>query len=266
MRRLLWICFGAAAHLLFLATLPPLFLLLYRGGGDLLEIESPCSRFGLVPSEASQEATGLGLFGSVLLDLFLLGQFGLFHSLFLFPAVRSRLEAWVPAELYGSLFTVVTCLTLLATALYWQPLPGVVYTTSGLLAWLLLGGFFASWVLLLYSVWLTGAGFQTGFTPWWSYLRRRPVPPRKFVSTGLYGLLRHPVYLGFLGLIWFTPRLTTDHLLLASVWTGYIYVGSVLKDRRLLFFLGERYRDYMARVPGYPLVPWGPLARRPGAI
>jgi protein-S-isoprenylcysteine O-methyltransferase Ste14 len=253
--RLFWICFGAAAHLLFVATLPLLFLLLYRGGGDLLGIEPPA--WGVA---------GPGLPGGLLLDLVLLGQFGMLHSLFLLPGVRRQLERWAPSELYGSLFTTVSCLALLATALLWQPLPGEVYSTRGLPAWLLLGAFLGSWCLLIYSMSLTGLGFQTGFTPWLCYTRRQPAPPRRFVTTGLYRILRHPIYLSFLGLIWFTPRLTTDRLLLACVWTGYVYLGSTLKDSRLLLYLGEPYREYMARVPGYPFVPWGPLARqnRPG--
>jgi len=46
-----------------------------------------------------------------------------------------------------------------------------------------------------------------------------------------------------------------------SAGSDYIFVGSVLKDRRLLRFLGPIYRDYQARVPGYPGMPFGPLAR-----
>jgi protein-S-isoprenylcysteine O-methyltransferase Ste14 len=46
-----------------------------------------------------------------------------------------------------------------------------------------------------------------------------------------------------------------------AVWTAYIVVGSVLKDRRLLHFIGNEYRGYRARVPGYPGIPFGPLAR-----
>ena len=43
--------------------------------------------------------------------------------------------------------------------------------------------------------------------------------------------------------------------------TAYVAVGSWLKDRRLLFYLGDVYRSYQARVPGYPLVGFGPLGR-----
>ena len=73
----------------------------------------------------------------------------------------------------------------------------------------------------------------------------------------------HPVYLSFLGLIWFTPVMTADHAVLTGVWSSYIFVGSCLKDRRLLFYLGDGYRTYQAAVPGYPGMPMGPLARRP---
>ncbi len=43
--------------------------------------------------------------------------------------------------------------------------------------------------------------------------------------------------------------------------TVYVAVGSWLKDRRLAFYLGDAYRTYQERVPGYPLVGFGPLGR-----
>ena len=43
--------------------------------------------------------------------------------------------------------------------------------------------------------------------------------------------------------------------------TVYVAVGSWFKDRRLIFYLGDAYRGYQERVPGYPLVGFGPLGR-----
>jgi len=54
-----------------------------------------------------------------------------------------------------------------------------------------------------------------------------------------------------------------DRACLIAVWIVSIYVGSVLKDRRLLFYLGDEYRNYSAKVPGYPGMPIGPLSRIP---
>jgi hypothetical protein len=73
------------------------------------------------------------------------------------------------------------------------------------------------------------------------------------------------VYLSFLGLIWLRPAMTLDHAILTSVWTPYIFIGSVLKDQRMVFHLGDRYRDYQSRVTGYVGMPAGPLARIPRA-
>lgn len=253
MRRLGWISFGLFAQLLFAFMVPQLFLFLNRGGGNLLGLEPASWRDPPVPDSIPV---------AVLIDLTLLLQFGVWHSLFLLPGVRDRLEHWMPGELYGSLYTIVASTSLLAVCWGWQPLPGVVYETSGVVAWGLLGAFLASWVMLVYSISLTGLGWQTGMTPLWSYIRQESPPRRRFLTTGLYGWLRHPVYLSFLGLIWFTPRMTTDRALVFVVWTLYVFAGSVLKDRRLIFYIGDRYRAYAANVPGYPFMPAGPLARQ----
>ncbi len=88
-------------------------------------------------------------------------------------------------------------------------------------------------------------------------------PRRDFEVRSLYRWLRHPIYFSFLGLIWFNPRFTLDRVVVLGVWTVYIFVGSWLKDRRLVRFIGDPYRSCMREVPGYPLMPTGPLARVP---
>ena len=58
--------------------------------------------------------------------------------------------------------------------------------------------------------------------------------------------------------------MSADRLLLAAVWTAYIFVGSYLKDQRLTYYLGDTYREYASRVAGYPgIFFFGPLAKWP---
>lgn len=116
---------------------------------------------------------------------------------------------------------------------------------------------------LFCSLHLTGLGYQTGWTTWRLWMRGEKIPPREFSPRGAYRLLRHPVYLRFLDLIWFTPVLTFDRALLVAIWPPYIAIGSYLKDRRLVYYLGDRYRRYQADVPGYPGLIFGPPARIP---
>ena len=57
--------------------------------------------------------------------------------------------------------------------------------------------------------------------------------------------------------------MTADHAVLTGIWSGYIFLGSCLKDQRLHYYVGRSYREYQAAVPGYPGMLLGPLARRP---
>jgi protein-S-isoprenylcysteine O-methyltransferase Ste14 len=187
-----------------------------------------------------------------LLDGLLAVQFGVLHSLLLLPAMRKRLERFIPSPLYGCVFCLTTCLSLLLVMACWQRSAVVVWRLNGWTAWPVEAVYLLSWCGLAYTLSLTGYGWQTGWTPFWSWFRGRQTPRRKFEERGPYRVLRHPVYLCFLGLIWCTPTATLDRALLIGVWTAYVAVGSWLKDRRLEFYLGEVYRRYRARVPGYP--------------
>lgn len=198
-------------------------------------------------------------------DILLVLLFGVSHSVLLYPAVRDWLETYFPGALHGVFFTVVTCLSLLLLIFTWQPSGVELWRWEGLPRYAIGTAYLASWAALLYTVSLTGAGFQTGWTPFWAWLREQPRPRRRFEVRRAYRWLRHPVYLSFLGLIWFTPTMTLDRAMFTALMTGYVFLGSYLKDRRLLFYLGEVYRDYQARVPGYPVIGLGPLGRVPAA-
>jgi hypothetical protein len=121
--------------------------------------------------------------------------------------------------------------------------------------------FVVGWILLIYSLHLSGFGYQTGWTSWSAWLRRRPEPARSFRPRGVYRIMRHPIYFCFLILIWAAPIVTLDRAFLIAIWTLYILVGSYLKDQRLRYYLGGRYRAYQAHVPGYPGLICGPLGR-----
>ncbi len=203
--------------------------------------------------------------GSIFLDVVLALQFVVPHSVLLLPAVKKRLLLLIPAAFYGSFYCVVTCLSLLAVIFFWRACEPTLWQLGGAAKAAVQAGFALSWLALFYSLSLTGLGYQSGLSPWLAWLRRQTLPARAFRPRGAYHYLRHPVYMSFLGLIWLTPRMSFDHLLLTGIWTIYILVGSVLKDRRLLHYLGSDYRQYAESVAGYPFLRFGPLARWPSA-
>jgi methanethiol S-methyltransferase len=235
MGRTVGIAFGLATHALFGVTVWCLFWFLKDGAAEVA--------------------------GALPWDGLLAVQFGVIHSLLLWPPSRGRLAAWFPAQLYGCIFCSVTCLSLLLTITCWRASTVVLWSLAGWPAAAVQAAFVASWIALLYSLSLTGLGYQTGWTPFVYWLRGLPLPLREFRPRGVYHFFRHPVYLSFLGLVWFTPRMTLDHAVLTGIWTFYILVGSYLKDRRLAHYLGYTYRAYQAKVPGFPFVSFGPLGK-----
>lgn len=233
-----WFVVGAATQGLFLATVVELFLFF---------------RIATLPTTD----------GSLAVDLLLALQFAVVHSFLLHPWTRARLQHIVPGPVYGCVFALTTCLGVLLTCLAWQPCRPIVWNLKGPAGWTIEAAYIGAWISLIYSISLTGLGYQTGFSTWWPWIRGKPVPRRSFEPRGAYRWMRHPVYLSFMGLIWLTPLMTTDRLLLACVWSVYILIGSSLKDQRLVHFMGDRYRRYQAEVPGYPGIFIGPLARVP---
>jgi methanethiol S-methyltransferase len=80
-------------------------------------------------------------------------------------------------------------------------------------------------------------------------LRGITPPPLAFVAEGAYRVVRHPLYLFMLVLIWSTPRFSTDQLLFNLLWTLWIVVGTKLEERDLVAEFGDTYRHYQRSVP-----------------
>ncbi|MBX9653090.1 hypothetical protein K2Y11_05655 [bacterium] len=230
-----WILFGLVAQMMFGATVIMLFVFLWG-----IDISTPfVSRYSRMSDW-------------MLWDLILLSQFAIPHSVLLHPTTKRRLAKRIPGAMYGVFFCAATCISLWVTVLLWKSSTFYVWNLRGTMDRFVHAMLIASWIALFYSISLTGFGYQTGWTTWWAWFRNRKIAPRGFVSHGAYRYLRHPIYLSFMGLIWFNPQMSADRFVLAVVWTMYIFVGSELKDRRLEFYLGDVYRRYRHQVPAYP--------------
>ncbi len=89
-----------------------------------------------------------------------------------------------------------------------------------------------------------------------AYLRHEPLPlpPEPLQVRGFYGLVRHPLYLFSLLVLWPGPIMTDTLLGVAVGVTLYLLVGSRLEERRLAAEFGAAYTAYRRRVPW--LLPW----------
>ena len=76
----------------------------------------------------------------------------------------------------------------------------------------------------------------------------RPQRPLTLTTSGLYRIVRHPIYVGTLVAFWATPDMTVGHLLFAVWATAYTLLGTILEERDLVRMFGDGYRDYQRRI------------------
>jgi protein-S-isoprenylcysteine O-methyltransferase Ste14 len=143
----------------------------------------------------------------------------------------------------------------------WTPTGAIWWQAEGALFALLVVLYAAAWLLLLKAIWDAGIALQTGFLGWWAVAhRRRPVFP-PMPTTGLFRIVRQPIYVAFALTVWTVPTWTPDQLVVALVLTGYCVAGPLLKERRFRQRFGEAFRNYARRVPYWLPWPRPPTAR-----
>ena len=79
--------------------------------------------------------------------------------------------------------------------------------------------------------------------------------PQTFTVSPLHRFVRHPWYSIALVLVW-SRDMNEAQLVSALAITAYLFVGSWLEERKLIASYGQKYRSYMAQVPGLIPLPW----------
>jgi len=187
---------------------------------------------------------------SLVVNLALLLGFAIQHSVMARPGFKQWLTRFIPEPAERSTYVLASSLALIALFAYWQPLGGAVWSVQDPTAAMVLYALCAfGWSLVLVSTFLINHFDLFGLRQVWLYLTGTAYRPIGFRTPGLYRLVRHPLYVGWLFAFWSTPTMTAAHLLFAVVTTGYILFAIRLEERDLIANLGDAYRHYRRRVP-----------------
>ncbi len=162
-------------------------------------------------------------------------------------AIARRLLGPAADRIYRFAYNLVGALTLIPVLVIPIAFPGAeLYVVAWPWSGFMLGGQLAAVLVVLIGL------LQTDV---WHFLGVRQLTtsagdrPARFVTSGLYRYVRHPLYTAGLVFLWLTPIMTTTLLALYACLSIYLYVGSLFEERRLRTEFGPGYAEYQKRVP-----------------
>jgi protein-S-isoprenylcysteine O-methyltransferase Ste14 len=187
----------------------------------------------------------------VVFNVALLTVFALHHSIFARPWMKRKLARVFPERLLRSAYVWVASLLLIAVCLAWKPIGGDLYEAPR--AWIGVVHAMAQ----LTGVWLIARSVRA--IDALELAGIRPARPASAGDTlqisGPYRLVRHPLYLGWILIVFGAAHLTGDRAAFAAITTMYLLVAIPWEERSLEHTFGAEYARYKKRVP-WRVVPY----------
>ncbi len=182
--------------------------------------------------------------------------FGVLHSML----ARLAVKAWIRDRLGERAFEGFYRLVYNAfSVISFLPVVAVLFVAPGPTVWQVNG--MGAWGLrLLQLAGLAGLTVSVLQIDGWRFMgvsqavayfagKPLPLPEEALITSGVYRLVRHPLYLFSLMVLWFTPSMTLTGLVFAAMATLYFAVGSVLEERTMARLFGQPYVEYQQQVP-----------------
>jgi protein-S-isoprenylcysteine O-methyltransferase Ste14 len=177
----------------------------------------------------------------------MLSVFAVHHSLFARDRVKTFLARAIPERLLRSVYVWTASLLLIGACALWQPIRFEVYQTFGAQRVLHV-------VVQLVGLWLIGQSVRSIRA-----LELAGIHGRHTVSelqtTGPYGVVRHPIYLGWVLAVFGAAHMTGDRLAFAVITSAYLVLAIPLEERSLMAAFGPKYQAY-TRETRWRLVPF----------
>ena len=194
--------------------------------------------------------------GVVVWNVGLLSVFALHHSVFARERARHAVtRALGPLE--RSFYVWLASLLFIAVCKLWLPLPGTIWDVGGvarvaLLLLQIVGITFSVYSAAAIDVWdLAGVRQLNSQLP---TPNAQPLPTTNsqkefhFKTTGPYGLVRHPIYLGWFLIVFAVGTMTMTRFLFATVSCVYLLVAIPFERRSLRRSSNGAYDRYMQQV------------------
>lgn len=173
---------------------------------------------------------------------------GFIHSLVASHGFKDSLRHRLGAgfmKFYRLLYNAFAVVTILPTLYLMVILPNrTLYQIPSPWSYLMLAGQGISALLLLIAVLQTDVFSFVGLRQLFEEEK-----PGKLVTSGLYRMVRHPLYTFSLAILWFSPTVSLNSFFVYVSLTVYILIGIYFEERKLLREFGQEYERYRSVTP-----------------
>ena len=233
MGRLIALLYGVACYLVFVVTF--LYAVGFVGG---FIVPKTIDSWPVVP-----------LGEALSINILLMGLFAVQHSVMARPGFKRWCTRLIANSVERSTYVLATCLSLAILFWFWRPISYPIWTIEQpVVRLIILLVFWLGWLMVLFAGLRSNYLALIGLRQVLDASGGRPVSAPTLTTSGLYRLVRHPIYVGTLIAFWATPHMTAGHLLFAAVGTAYTVFGTFLEERDLVGTFGDRYRRYQREV------------------
>ena len=186
---------------------------------------------------------------SIVYNILIFLVFPLQHSIL----PRRRMKRWIQSHfdplLERPLYVGSSGLAMWVVVWNWRPSGPYLY---GMESWFLCDAIFYVAVLLiiLSTVSLDHSsmfGLKQGYYAW----KRIPFPEAGLKTTGIFGIVRHPITSLLIVALWAQESMSMGRLQLNILFTAYALIGTVIEERSLLQDMKDEYESYKKRVPAF---------------
>jgi protein-S-isoprenylcysteine O-methyltransferase Ste14 len=180
--------------------------------------------------------------------VFAILAWGVVHSVLASLAVKNALQRWLeagPMRLYRLSYNMFALLSFLPILWLAADLPDrPIYQVPAPWSTFMLAGQALAALLLVVGILQTDTFSFVG-------LRQlvQEEKPASLMTGGLYRFVRHPLYTAGLLFLWLTPGMSVNSLTMTLALTGYIVIGAMFEERKLLREFGNAYAEYQRVTP-----------------
>ena len=187
---------------------------------------------------------------AIAMNAVLMIAFGIQHSAMARPRFKRWITKYIPKSAERSTYVMASNVAVILIMVFWQPIGGVIWQAdSELLKSVIYTFYFLGWVVLFLSTCMICHFDLFGLRQVWLHFNGKKYTNYEFRVPFAYKYVRHPIYVGWLMIVWAAPMMTVAHLIFSLGMTAYILLAVPWEENDLIATFGDKYTDYQRQVP-----------------